>query len=353
LSGGQLGGRDKSYFRVLWRRSSAFKFLLWLAALLTVSGIALSFFVSPRNVPSKAGTLGGSTFTSAATASPQPQATAGTQPMPPSQPAPAPPQPAAISVPNASAKEKVVAAVPANPAISVPVGSGETRSLVGKSFSERVVVQDRAIPLPQGRWTVVAHFPSPAQGTVEHVALARTSEKMLGAMVLIQRSTLPLGQSSGFRKSAQCTRQELLYVKVLANEDFETQDCWTINHNISANWAGQGAQGILRAAFGELKVRGIEAPPVLLSVFYRIADKATQLHAVYYFNPQVEGISPSQSLVWDESDWHRAYIYQYPDKARYVSRLIAWSEGWHPRLRQEFGGSPPMVKQSPAQATTR
>jgi hypothetical protein len=209
--------------------------------------------------------------------------------------------------------------------------------LMGKTVRGHVAAQGTSVPLPAGEWIVVAHFPAPDPGGVESLFLAQMRQNKLSRAVLIQASRQAGESATGFRQSAQCARTALLYVKTIANEEFGRQDCWTINHNISTR-SERDTPPVIRAAIGDLELRGVKYPPVLLSAFFRLADQQSFLHAVYYFNPETDGIT-SRPAIWDESDWNRNHIHQYPDKIAYVEKLRAWAEAWHPAVREGFQAS--------------
>ena len=129
----------------------------------------------------------------------------------------------------------------------------------------------------------------------------------------------------------------MLYAKTISNEEFGRQDCWTIDHNVSTT-PERDTPPIIAAAIAELEARGIRYPSVLLSAFFRMADQQRSLDVVYYLNPETDGIT-SKPASWDESDWNRNGIFQYPDKIAYVEKLRAWAETWHPAVRDGFQGA--------------
>jgi hypothetical protein len=128
----------------------------------------------------------------------------------------------------------------------------------------------------------------------------------------------------------------LLYAKTISNEEFGRQDCWTIDHIVSMRPEGD-TPSIIGAAIGELEARGVKYPPLLLSAFFRLADKQGFLDVVYYFNPETDGII-SKPASWEESDWNRNRIHQYSDKIAYVEKLRAWAVAWYPAVREGFQG---------------
>lgn len=241
--------------------------------------------------------------------------------------------------------------VPSRPNASIAPRAGADPGgapLMGQTVTGRVVVQGKSVPLPPGQWIVVAHLPGPDAGGTESLFLAQMRRDKLSRAVLVQASTRADQSETGFRRSAQCARTALLYAKTISNEEFGRQDCWTINHNLSTQ-SEREAPPIIRAAIGELELRGVKYPLVLLSAFFRLADQQSFLHAVYYFNPELDGITTKPAL-WEESDWNRNAIHQYPEKIAYVEKLRVWAEAWHPAVRDGFQGIPPAEAARPAAA---
>lgn len=315
-----------SHYSTVWHRSGAFKALVFGAVIL--SALPFGAFLARQTgvASSSAGApppgIEQSQFDYAAMATPKPVEAR---------------TPAATKMPPEieRARKTVLTPVAPNTAISAPQGT-EPPTMMGKTFQANLPIQGREVPLPGGQWTVVAHMPGAIAGAVESIVLAQPRQTQLAGLILVQSSRLAPDQANGYRQWSQCSRTDILHAKVLANENFGRQDCWTINHNLSLEWKALGAPNVLRAAAGDLSVRGIDVPPVMLSVYYRQADKNGMLHAIYFSNPVADGIKSTPTAIWQESDWHRQYIGQYPEKMAYVQKLRSWAEDWHPRIHDAF-----------------
>ena len=227
-----------SHLGALWRRSSAFKGVLVLAtglSLLLVAALSLWPGGKPHGaVPPPS--VSQSRFT--------------------------PPAPRSVAVGE-------VAVARPNASIAPRAGADHgAATLMGKIVRGHVAAQGTSVPLPAGEWIVVAHFPAPDPGGVESLFLAQMRQNKLSRAVLIQASRQAGESATGFRQSAQCARTALLYVKTIANEEFGRQDCWTINHNISTR-SERDTPPVIRAAIGDLELRGVKYPPMLLSALAR------------------------------------------------------------------------------------
>jgi hypothetical protein len=322
-----------SRFGALWRRSTAFKGALAIAATLALLPVA-ALSLRP----------GGSRHGDAMPPSIAPSVTA------PATQTVAVDQPPAAAAPSAGRAGKSLAPP------SRPDASGTRRTGVDpagampmdKTAADYVMAQGMTVPLPPGQWVVVAHVPAPDRGGLESLFLAQVRRDKLSRAVLV-RATMQADESAtGFRRSAPCARPGVLYAKTIANEELGRQDCWTIDHDASTR-SERDTAPMIGAAIGELELRGIKYPPVLLSAFFRLADKQRSLDAVYYFNPETDGIT-SRPTSWEESDWNRNDIYKYPDKIAYVEKLRAWAEAWHPAVRDGFLGAGPAQGDLPVTA---
>jgi len=313
-----LPSETLSRFTALWRRSSAFKGTVVVAAALALLSVAA---LSLR--PSRHG----------AAVSPS---------VAPSTTAPAPPivatgQLPGVATPAAGGADSR-AGSPRPRATAAPrarAGSGAATA-TDKTETAYVATQGMTVPLPPGQWVVVAHFPAADSGGVESLFLAQMRRDKLSRAVLVQASAQADESAAGFKRSAQCARPALLYAKTISNEDLGRQDCWTIDHSVSLRQE-RDTPPIIDAAISELEARGVNNPPVLLLAFFRLADRQKSLDVVYYLNPETDGIT-SKPASWDESDWNRNHIHQYPDKIAYVEKLRAWADAWYPAVREGFQG---------------
>jgi len=303
----------------LWRRSSVFKGILVVAtglALLPVAALSLRpARHGPAVPPSVAPSVTG----------PVPQIVAADQ------------LPVAATRSGGRSDGSIASPRP-HASVTVRAGAGPGAATpTDKIEAGYVATQGMTVPLPPGQWVVVAHLPAADANGVESVFLAQMRREKLSRAVLVQASTQADESATGFQRSAQCARPALLYAKTISNEEFGGQDCWTIDHTESTQ-PGRDTPPIIGAATGELEARGIKYPPVLLAAFFRLADQQRSLDVVYYLNPETDGIT-SKPANWDESDWNRNSIYQYPDKIAYVEKLRAWAETWHPAVRDGFHGA--------------
>jgi len=307
-----------SQLGALWRRSSAFKGIV-----VVVAGLALLAVAALSLRPGRHGAA-------------VPPAVAPSVTGPATQIAAVDQLPVA-PVASAGRADPSVTRSRSRPSAATRAGAGLSATTpMDKTATGYVVTQGMAVPLPPGQWVVVAHVPAPEPGGIESLFLAQMRRDKLSRAVLVQARAQVDDSATGFQRSAQCARPALLYAKTISNEEFGRQDCWTIDHNVSMR-PERDSPPIIGTAIGELDLRGIKNASVLLSAFFRLADRQRSLDVVYYLNPETDGII-SKPASWEESDWNRNHIHQYPDKIAYVEKLRAWAEAWYPAVRESFQG---------------
>jgi len=208
---------------------------------------------------------------------------------------------------------------------------------MGRTFSGSMPFAGWQLPLPNGEWTVSAYI---TVGTGENRSDATFLSKivgrqLVGAVAFI--GTEPKKEAgTGYRQYDPCMRKNLLHIEIRSNEEFGSQECWSIGHIDVKAWQQDARESLLRAAMGDLSIRQVKVPHTLVSVHFRLADKNGYLNAFYFFNPEDEGITTTPVSSWQENDWYISYINRYPEKVAYVQQLKRWGSGWLPKLKASF-----------------
>lgn len=218
-----------------------------------------------------------------------------------------------------------------------PAGMSVAGRMVGRTYSGTVPFKGRQMPLPSGEWVVSAYTMAGVGGDgADAIFLAHiVGQQLAGAVVFIgTESTRKVG--TGYRQYGHCLRKNLVHIETRSNEEFGFQECWSINHNDVKAWHQSAEHPLLRAAIGDLAIRHVQLPHTLVSAHFRLADKNGYLNAIYYFNPEEEGISTPPVASWRESDWFVGYINRYPEKVAYVQQLKVWGSGWFQKLKASF-----------------
>lgn len=195
-------------------------------------------------------------------------------------------------------------------------------ALLGKSFEGSVDVSGETVPLPQGRWTVLAHFRGNAGQTGDAVLLGQLQGKEMRRMVAVQaaRARRPVGATT-FRG---CLRQDVFFQSNDAGRT-DAPSCWWVNHT-TGTW---DEQTLFKAARLELDQRGVQASSVWLNVGFYRSDADGFAVAFYYFDPGEEGIR-SQPYLWSQSEWHKSRIDADAARSAYARKLVDWGRTWAP-----------------------
>lgn len=312
-------------FMQLWRRA-----LLWRMCVLLALGLTTLFILCPPDfgTGSDRGALPEQVAYAAPKASP-----VATSSIPATPPA-APPvvakqsQPAlAAAVPPAPVARRVASppsATAANAAISLAVpgqaqaadSSGIDPALLGRTYSGSIDVNGFHLPLPAGKWAVLANIrvgktDAPGLGLflghIEHRRL------VAGLRVFALKSVdLP---GPGFPAVQGCVAGNRRYnaMDVAAMTPFGHQACWSISNLYTPpylQWADRAVKiaQLERIAAGDMAAKGVTYPQDLISVTFYHAEKWGLLQTSYLFSPDSEGIHSSDVVSYTDSDWYPSII---------------------------------------------
>jgi hypothetical protein len=205
----------------------------------------------------------------------------------------------------------------------------------GEIANATIAFAGRSVPLPAGRWRVVASLPNtrPDGVIIDAIAAAREDDGTVRAIVLLVANNTATPSPTPFRADGNCDRSDLIFTHIVKNQDLGDQDCQTVDFVSVDGALKQGADVLLRAALGELQQSHIALPSTLVSANFRFGDSRSILLARYYFNPDAAGVSASTKSQWQESDWNKYNLARHPDKQTYVTNVIAWVDGWGAILR--------------------
>lgn len=195
-------------------------------------------------------------------------------------------------------------------------------SVLGKTLDGTVQVSGQTIPLPQGTWTVLAHFKGSAARPGDTMLLGQLRGNTVRKLVEVHAARVPRpGAQPTFRS---CLRQDVLHQ---SNDDAraDAPRCWWVNHAVGL-WDNEP---MFQAARPELERRGIQPSPVLLNVGFYRSDADGFATAFYFFDPAEAGIL-SQGNHWDLSEWHKSRFAADPQRADYVRKLVDWGRDWAP-----------------------
>lgn len=214
---------------------------------------------------------------------------------------------------------------------------------LGAVYSGTFIDGGSKVPLPPGEWTVAGtNIRETNLGNVMSQSILFQADKgIVKGMVVVLLSRTPgsdFGNRSGWESSRYCQRTNLWFLEVDANETGGEQDCWGVNHRVMtpAKWDRYPAWSKAR---DYIEKNNLKVASNMVFVFYTLATNNDYLSAKYYFNPELEGLSPPAADSWTRSDWHKDRIAEHPDKQTYAERLKTWGEKWRLKVREDFDGS--------------
>jgi hypothetical protein len=196
-------------------------------------------------------------------------------------------------------------------------------SMLGKVIQGTATVSGQSVPLPDGKWVVLAHFKGSAAAPGDAVLLGQVTGRDLRRMIAINaaRGARPASKGATFRS---CLRQDVFHQSNQEGRP-DAPQCWWVNH-ATALWE---QQGLFRAAQGELATRGVQTSAVYLNVGFYRSDADGFATAFYYFDPAEEGIA-SDAVPWAQSEWHKSRIGADPQRSAYAQKLADWGRHWAP-----------------------
>jgi len=208
-----------------------------------------------------------------------------------------------------------------------------------ETYQNLYKIGDVQVPLPPGQWEVAGTGAEndSAFKSIGQVVLVSITDRQLTGIIRIDT---PIGHSamearfSGFEMFRPCERNDVFFVFKTYNISGGEQNCWTINHfsmgtsgKVSASWA---------ATLDLLKSRGVTIPITMVIATFRMANKTNFETVWYFFNPEIEGISPPKYADWRSSDWHKDRVDGFPDKLAYLTKTKEWAEQWHALIEKGF-----------------
>jgi hypothetical protein len=195
-------------------------------------------------------------------------------------------------------------------------------SLLGKTVQGVVQVSGQTVPLPQGTWTVLAHFKGNAGKPGDAMLMGQLQGNAMRKMVAVHAARTPRSASQPTFRS--CLRQDVLFQ---SNDDGRSDSprCWWVNHAVEL-W---DTEPLFKAAQPELQQRGVQPSSVWLNVGFYRSNADGFATAFYYFDPSEAGIA-SQAVSWTYSEWHKSRIGSDPQRAEYAKRLTEWGREWAP-----------------------
>ncbi len=217
---------------------------------------------------------------------------------------------------------------------SSPSWSKTSHAKVGSKHRSSIKIgnSDVAIPLPGGEWKVIGSDVSvwsigAKKININKRALAKVVDGKLHGVIYVQSSDRR--SVRGYNADKFCDRKNIHHIVNNGNYK-KDRDCWGVNHNRFNLW--DKAPKYINQSFSWFGKNNIHTPANMIAVMYSVVGGGNYAKIIYFFNPEIEGISPPTYAEWGSSDWHPTKINQFPKKQVYVKKKIAWGKRWHKKV---------------------
>lgn len=222
-------------------------------------------------------------------------------------------------------------------------GCASTPSLVekyaiGNEYTGSIEFSNKSVPLPEGKWRIVGSGKGgPRDFFLVIILIKETSSKKLEDNIIIHVETFQNEVKSGYTKSEEFERTDLLYVDVKNNKNLQPQDAWLIaptrmEINIKLEPYKKAYQYFIDNKY--------ILPKILIGSKHRFTGKYIKnkyLSVYYYRNPEAAGFERPTDSNLQTSDWSPLNITQFPDKVAYIEQLKIDSAAYHKKLKEGFG----------------
>lgn len=217
-----------------------------------------------------------------------------------------------------------------------------TAAVMGQSFSKTFTVNGYDLPLPEGRWQVLADLPGHQQDLEQHqYALGRIDHQALRGLIAFISVVSTANPAPGFPAFPSCDAGINYFAETEVNTPFDRQACWSVRPVHSARWSRWADRSVKlgpleRAAAGQLEAMQVRIPQDMVAVEFDLGAKPSRVIGVYMFNPEVEGIAPSTSEEPASNPWLLSNLTQNPKAVTFVQDRKAWGRSNWPQFKNAF-----------------
>ncbi|MBI2240425.1 MAG: hypothetical protein HYU59_06425 [Magnetospirillum gryphiswaldense] len=203
---------------------------------------------------------------------------------------------------------------------------------IGKPAGSAFQYADRTIPLPDGNWVIAAEERSRNNGGAEigNVVLVDLAGGQVRKAVHIQTNLSQASFGRGWALDSQCDRQDVYFIERRANYDGGEQACELVSHYRFG--ITNKSPAYFRDALAFLKKHNAVLPDTAIYSRFRRADTMNMLTVFYFYNPDIEGITPTSQIGWSESDWNTIRVDRFPDKKAYIEKIKNWTIDWRSKI---------------------
>ena len=209
---------------------------------------------------------------------------------------------------------------------------------LGATVSNPLVIAEKQIPLPRGRWVVRGQnvITTDAGTRIIQMILLDADRNVPRISIWVGTNLQPSVYFEGWGVSRICSRDDMHHRVTKSNIQWGDQECWYVNH-ARLGRSSRTPKEVLQV-YDFVKSRGRAVPANTVVVGYRFANDYDVLSIRYHFNPEAEGFAPPKRAAWKTSDWHVDKVVSDPKKVQYIDRLKWWGLDWLPKVKAGFEG---------------
>lgn len=209
---------------------------------------------------------------------------------------------------------------------------------IGKKITQSFKIGDKIFYLPEGEWTVIAtgdytsHLLASFQPGAKFnwVYLADIRGNILNKAVLAY-ANIQANRASDW-SDQPCERTDYYYKNDM-KRSLKDQFCLSVAHNFPYLMRANGQYNEIGK---RLMKDQISVPRTVMAVMFARYFLSDFIFITYYFNPEVNEISPSKRDTWETNDWNKKFISQYPEKQKYAEQLVKWGNQMVPLILYGF-----------------
>ena len=113
-----------------------------------------------------------------------------------------------------------------------------------------------------------------------------------------------------------CKRSDVYFIKKkIANKKFS---CWMVNHTRSDITAEKGFWKRVRAY--EVKNK-FNFPDIMVYSKHEYSKGSKLTGSSYFYNPELDGIPPSNNKEWATNEFHVQRVHQYPEHEKFLNKF--------------------------------
>ena len=117
-----------------------------------------------------------------------------------------------------------------------------------------------------------------------------------------------------------CERTNVYFIK--KHRGNKNYACWMVNHSRSDIGANKGFWAKVREYEIANKIKG---PDIYVYSQYEYSKGSKMWGALYFYNPELDGVPKPKSLEWDTNEFHKQRVMNYPKHEEFLKKFISIS----------------------------